>query len=211
MRKSLHFRQGFTLVELMVSIAIMGTLTGIMLARYPDSAMRLNLANISNHIMLTTREAQLRGSSVDVSGGAAGYGIYSATSNPKQIIFFYDSMTGASKNGIYIGDGLYGTTTINETKTLITLPTNYKISALCVGTGFPFSCNASNTPAITSLTITFERPNPQPLIYINKATSTAYSGACLEVSSPKAPQLGHIRSVRVFSSGLVTGAQTGCR
>jgi hypothetical protein len=85
-----------------------------------------------------------------------------------------------------------------------------------VGTSFPFTCTTDNVPPITSLIISFTRPNPQPNIYINNSTSTNFSAACIELRSPRAPRpgdtvpTGHIRSVQVYNSGMIRTATNKC-
>jgi len=197
----------FTLVELMVSLAVIMTLTVILLSRYPETAIRLTLANMSHTVSLLIREAQVRGSAIDSNNSAlGGYGVYAALASPQQLVLFGDTVDpGVPKPyGITIGNGLFESSSpVDETKTITTFPNRYVIKKLCVGTGFPFTCNGANTPVITSLTISFTRPNPIPNLYINNTPSTTSTAACIELHSPQAPLTGHIRNVQVFSSGMI--------
>jgi prepilin-type N-terminal cleavage/methylation domain-containing protein len=203
------FFRAFTLVELMVSLAVILVLTTILLARYPETAIRLSLVNASHTTALLVREAQVRGSAIDsVNSSLGGYGVYIALSKPDTLILFGDTVDSTIPKpfGIPVGNGLYESgSPINETKTTTTLPSGYVISKLCVGNGFPFTCNTSNAPVITSLIISFTRPNPIPSIYINNSTTTAnIAAACIELRSPRAPLTGHVRTVQVFNSGMIT-------
>jgi prepilin-type N-terminal cleavage/methylation domain-containing protein len=212
---AVRFVRGFTLVELIISIAIMVTMTVLLLANYPESAVRITLINSTHKLALLVREAQVRGSAIDsLNSSIGGYGVHASLATPNQIVLFRDVVAGAaSAYGLPIGNGLYETTAPSELDSLTTLPNRYIISKLCVGTAYPFTCNAyAGTPNITSLTISFTRPNPQPHIYINgsTATSSSYSGACIELRSPKAPLSGHIRSVEVYSSGMIRSLAVGC-
>jgi type II secretory pathway pseudopilin PulG len=203
--------KGFTLIELVVSVGIIITLTGVLLINYPDATIRLNLVNTSHYIALLFREAQVRGSAVDSANGSiAGYGVYTNLTTPTKLVLFGDLVTLETKNGVYIGDKTYTTSPTDEMKSITTLPSRFQIGKLCVGTSYPFSCNENNTPPITSLTVTFVRPNPEPYIYINNATSTSYTGACVELWSPKHAQAGHVRSVRVLGAGLITTSTDAC-
>ncbi len=207
--------RGFTLVELTISIAIMITMTVVLLANYPESAVRITLINSTHKLALLVREAQVRGSAIDsLNSTIGGYGIYASLAAPNQIVLFGDIVTGAASTyGLPIGNSLYETAAPSELQSLTTLPSRYVISKLCVGTAYPFTCNAyAGTPNITSLTISFTRPNPQPRIYINgsTATSSSFSGACIELRSPRAPLSGHIRSVEIYSSGMIRSLSTGC-
>lgn len=211
MRKIVY--RAFTLVELLMCIAIIGILSAILLSRYPDSAVRINLLNISHSITLLIQEAQVRGAAVDSANSTvAGYGVYFTTTASTSAILFADTITATQRNGIYIGDGLYTTTPLDETRSTTILPSRYSIQKLCTGTGYPFTCGASSTPPITTLTITFIRPNPEPLIYINDSTSLnqPIAGACIELWSPYAPSAGHVRSVRVLGAGLITSSNQAC-
>lgn len=199
--------RAFTLVELSVSLAVIATLTAVLLNRYPETATRLTLANASHKVSLLVREAQVRGSAIDSAASTlGGYGVYASLDNASQLVLFGDTVDPSIPKpyGIAIGNGLYETSPVSENKSITTLPSRYVISKLCVGTGFPFTCNSSHSPAITSLTISFIRPNPMPLIYINNSDALApASAACIELHSPQAPLSGHIRSVHIFSSGLI--------
>lgn len=204
--------RAFTLIELLVSLAVIMVLTTVLLYRYPETSVRLTLANATHTTALLLREAQVRGSAIDsVNSSVGGYGVYISLSSPSQLVLFGDLVDGTVPKpyGVAIGDGFFQTTPIDETKTITTLPSRYVISKLCVGSGFPFTCNSANTPAITSLTVSFIRPSPLPFIYVNN-TGTTNSAACIELRSPEAPLSGHIRSVQVFNSGMINTSIGKC-
>lgn len=223
---SAKFLRGFTLVEMMVSIAVMITLSTVLVYGYPDTAVRLNLANVNADIAFLVRESQLRGSAVDSASGVfGGAGSFFDMATPTQAILFGDALdiSRPMPFGLPIGNGLYdgvydlgGGVTVNEARATTTLPEDFVISKLCVGAGVPFTCNELNVPPIQTLTISYIRPSPLPHIYINGATSTDYTGGCIEVKSPEAPapgeQLpsGHIRSVQVFANGSIRTFKGGC-
>lgn len=199
--------RGFTLVELSVSLAVILMLTTVLLSSYPETTVRLTLANLTHTTSLLIREAQVRGSAIDSANSSlGGYGVHISLASPNQLILFGDTVDPSVPKpyGVAIGNGRYESgSPVNEAKTITTLPSRYAISKLCAGIGFPFSCNDANNPAITSLTISFTRPDPMPTIYVNNASSTTASAACIELRSPQAPLSGHIRSVQVFSSGMI--------
>jgi hypothetical protein len=146
--------------------------------------------------------------------------VYFASGRPQEVVLFGDGvdLSIEGPNGIPVGDGLYSTTTpINETRKVTTFPTGYVVSNICTGSSFPFVCGTDHVPPITSLTISFTRPNPQPNIYINGATTTGnFPAACIEVRSPKAPLPGatlpggHIRSVQIYNSGMIRSVVGKC-
>lgn len=206
--------RAFTLIELMISIAILFILTGILVARYPDSSMQLNLVNVSHSVALSVREAQIRGSAIDsLNGQIAGYGLYFDLSTPStsgKMTLFADRITavvknGIPKNGIPVGDNVYSSTPVDEASTVTNFPKGFIIKKACIGASFPYTC-----ANVTSLTITFARPNPQPLIFSNITGATPQSGACLEIWSPKAPAQGQIRSVKILGTGLISTTTDVC-
>lgn len=220
-RKNKQKLRGFTMLELMISIAIIGVMSTVILIDYPESVVKVNLANLNHKIALLIREAQIRGSSVDSRNSTndnaiAGYGIYvELDKNDTAIIFNDYAEVGNYVNGIQVGDGRYSSSSpLDETSSLISLRKRYTFSKLCVGNGYPFICNNDETegvPIINSMTVSFKRPNPRALFYINNDATSTMGGACLEIVSPQHPAEGHERSVRIFSSGMITTSYSGCQ
>lgn len=209
--------RGFTLVELSISLAIIFLLFAIILWNYPETSRRLTLTNMTYTTSLLVREAQVRGSAIDsINSSVGGYGVYIDISSPRQLILFGDLITTGTEKpyGLEVGNGIYENGSqpgqVDEARTITTLSKGYSVSKLCVGTGFPFTCNSNNTPAINSLTVSFTRPFPLPSIYVNGSKIDSYSGACIELQSARAPQWGHVKSVQVFSSGIVRTEVGGC-
>lgn len=216
-RKNYKLR-GFTMVELVISVAIIMLMSTVILVDYPDSVIKLNLANLNHKMALLIREAQIRGSSVDSRNSTvAGYGVYVDLNNKKIATIFNDFADSSIpvSNGIQIGDGLYSSESpLDETSSVISLRSKYTFSKLCVGNGYPFLCNDDEGITggpITSLTISFKRPNPKALVYVNNTTLSTLGGACLEIVSPKYPAFGHVRSVHIFSSGMITTSSNACQ
>lgn len=218
-KKQHFYLRGFTLLELMVSVAIIAVLTGIVLINYPEGSMKITLSNINNKAALLIREAQVRGSAIDsnnttlaAESPVGGYGVHVTLANPDRFILFADSVDALQPKpyGLLVGDGLYQTTPINELYSTTMLPSGYSVKKICVGSSFPYTCNSYGSPAVSALTISFTRPSPQPAIYINNSRTTSYSSACIELNSPRAPGVGHIRSISVYTSGMIRTALTKC-
>lgn len=220
--------KGFSLIELMMSIAIMGMMSMILLWNYPDSNVRIKMVNLTQTVALLIREVQIRGSAIDSKNGEfAGYGLHlsiaTEASSTEVILFGDKTITDNYVNGILVGDGLMSTSTNDEIRSITTFPIGgYHISKLCIASNNgAFNCNASTSPEIETLTIAFVRPNSQPRIYVNDdvdlvvsvastTLDTPYTGACIELSTLRAPLPGHVRSVRVEGAGFITTKISGC-
>ncbi len=161
---------GFTLVELMVVVAIMLIITTTILIQSSKSRQGLELLNIAYDVALTVREAQLYGIAVretsDVASNlfdnfGASYGVYVSTNDPSVIKIFADK----DKNNRYTaGAG-------EELKGSLKLKNNYVVKNICSGT----SC-----PSPATLDIQFIRPNPEAIITFNGST---VQSAFIEIGS----------------------------
>lgn len=225
---------GFTIIELTVSLGIMISIMTAVFANYPESNVRANLALLAHKITLLAREAQIRGTAIeseDLSIG--GYGLFFDRSSSSVIVAFNDFATEAGPNNIDIGDGRYATSStpgLDETESITTFPYKFKISKLCIGTGYPFnsanngSCNADQTsslPVINTITVGFVRPNPQPIILVNQnhptdersstSTPSVVAGACIEVSSESPNRASYTRSAQIYTTGRIVASKLGCQ
>ena len=215
---------GFTLIELMVSLFIMAVATSLLLANYPDSTLRIRLLNNTHNLALFILEAQRRGSAIDTTDDTiGGYGVLmslttTANTSPNKMALFSDSTGGVDiRNGagIQIGDSVYDITQSpnDKIKSTLEFEDGFPIKKLCVvdvGAPSGFLCNDNNVPVINTLTVSFSRPSQVAHIYINNSTSTDYMGACIQPYSPKTPASGHVRSVIVYHSGMVTTRMEPC-
>lgn len=211
---------GFTLIELMVSLAIMLTATGLLLQNYPESTIRLRLLNYIHASSLLFREAQIRGSAVDSTGGTiGGYGVFISLASSSQIALFSDNTSGVDiKNvaGLSIGDGLYNES-ISPDKIADTLKfqDDFVVKKICIAsstavTSYGYLCNNSNSPPISNLTVSFSRPDQTAHIYINGTSSEEYPAACVQLYSRYSPKSGHVRSVVVYHSGIISTSMISC-
>ncbi len=210
-KKPLSIR-AFTLIELMVSVSIMTIVLGITLMQRPEATIKLSLADVISSAELMVREAQLQGSAVnslnDTYGGA-GFFLNLATSS--QALRFRDRVDDSIPSTLGIGNGLYESTPLNEQTEILEFMRGNKIKKLCVSTGTStFFCNEENDPQIRTLTISFNRPSPNANIYINSSKDINYVSACAQFESLKAPNQGHVRSLLVYRSGVVSKTLTSC-
>ncbi len=185
---------------------------GITLMQRPEATIKLSLADVISSAELMVREAQLQGSAVnslnDTYGGA-GFFLNLATSS--QALRFRDRVDDSIPSTLGIGNGLYESTPLNEQTEILEFMRGNKIKKLCVSTGTStFFCNEENDPQIRTLTISFNRPSPNANIYINSSKDINYVSACAQFESLKAPNQGHVRSLLVYRSGVVTKTLTSC-
>ena len=170
-KKLFYKNKGFTLVELMVSLAIFAFMTAFLVAKYGTFNQGILLTNLAYEVALTIRNAQSYGLNVksrpvSESGSVITnystdfgypYGVHFATGagNDTKMIFFVDIDR----------DGLYDSTTgilepISESLSTYNIKRGSYISAICVPPGNSNNCN--NT--IDILDVTFKRPDPNAII-----------------------------------------------
>lgn len=210
--KKSHLIRGFTLIELIVSISIMTIVMGITLMQRPEATLKLSLADSITSLELMAREAQLQGSAInslnDIYGGA---GLFLNLSTSTKALRFRDRVDVAIPATIGIGNGLYDSTPFDEESETFEFIRGNKIKKLCVSTGTTtFSCNEGNDPVIRTLTVSFSRPSPNANIYVNSLKDVNYVSACIQLETLKAPDQGHVRSLFIYRSGVVTKTLTPC-
>ena len=154
-------KKGFTLIELIVSIAIFAAMTALVIAKYGTFNQNTLLTNMAYDMALTIRTAQTYGLSVKSSDSNANnfsgtYGVHFDMNNPTQFVFYSD------KNGNNVYDD-----TVNETITKYTLTQGAKIFSICMSTDVS-ACDASHTAGqntSNALDIIYKRPNPDAQAY----------------------------------------------
>ena len=167
--------KAFTLVELIISIAIFAFMTAFLLAKYGKFDQNLLLTNLAYDVALSIRTAQSYGISVKDSstlsneGSPTGsyyypYGVYfnSLAATNKQFIFFSDNDA----------DGLYGG--LDTTLKTYTIKKNSSIVSVCASSGGGASPSCTSQ---SSVSITFKRPEPNAIIKTNTDEVTKYAYA----------------------------------
>jgi len=170
-------KNGFTLIELMVSLAIFAFMTAFLLAKYGTFNQSTLVTNLAYDAALTIRSAQSYGLNVlgtvsnsstctGQTGYSAGnpcfyypYGVYFALSTPNQFILFAD----------IDGTGKYDSGTSGELISTYNMNHGYTIKSICAGT------LTSCTPLSSSLNITFKRPNPDAIIIGDGGSAVSYA------------------------------------
>lgn len=204
--------RGFTLTELLVSISVMAIILGITTSGGPQAIMRLTLADNAYKAELLIREAQLQGSAInsmnDMFGGA---GVFVDLATSSQAVKFRDKVVIDIKKPISIGNGIYDQNS-GEFDSVIKTINRHRVGKICVATGTgPFVCNDEMSPAIQNLTVSFSRPKQTAHIFVNNATTTEYSTACIQFDSLRTPTKGYVRSILVYRSGMITKKMDTCK
>jgi type II secretory pathway pseudopilin PulG len=157
-------RSGFTVVELLIVVAVSITITSLILSNQGRFKRTLDLTNLAYETAFAIREAQVYGTSVRGAGGnfEAGYGIHFNVSMPDSFFLFRDSSPLPSG----IGDGVWNSA--NDTVLEVyKMRGGIKITEFCTFASPKKHCKVSPQPpptVITRMDITFQRPDPSAKI-----------------------------------------------
>ena len=186
--------QGFTFVELIVVIAIFSIMAGIVIFNARDFGDSIALQNLAQDIALQLKKAQNDGSSGRFNIGFTGYpmskisyGLQFNTTEYTQFSYFADlDNDGTLRSNNFCGTGGY------ECIKIFSIPNGDKISNLCVNQGS--SCGLS------SVDITFTRPNLNATIVTNPISSRIIADAEIEIKSPK----GKTKTIVIWPTGQIS-------
>lgn len=176
---------GFTIAELMVTVAIFLIITTIVISNLPKLNVRISTDLLAHDIALTIRQAQVYSLSVrqgQAVGSFPGYGVHFdiSSSNPsgtKEFLLFADF----DSDGLYTpGEGCGQATT--ECLNKSTIQTANIIESLCGFSGGAGTCNPAVAPdGLSMLDVVFKRPEPNAI-----ASGTDISGV-LHTTYPQTP------------------------
>ncbi|HVU06673.1 MAG TPA: prepilin-type N-terminal cleavage/methylation domain-containing protein [Candidatus Paceibacterota bacterium] len=178
-----HSQQGFTLVELLVSIGIFTVITTVAIFSNAQFNGSVLLTNLAYEIALSIRQAQYYGISVRQDSSQAfdsGYGVSFKTSTPTSYSIFEDKAGGS----MHIYDGS------DPIVKAYSVAKGNRVSKICVDG----DCSK------TTVDITFVRPEPDAFITANAATSPFYGKAEVCVLSPQNLK----RKIVVESTGQIS-------
>jgi len=163
--------RGFTLVEMVVCIAIFAMMTALLVAKYGTFNQSVLLTDLAYDTAITVRTAQTYGLGVQSAGGSNpfnfAYGVDFSTAAPANVLTLFADNYGPSgppwngkPDGMYESghDLLVSTYTITRGATVSALCVSNTDGSDCVNNGIP----VSNT---TEIGITFKRPNPDAIIF----------------------------------------------
>ncbi len=170
-----QFKKGFTILEMLMVLAIFGVLTAVIMFNYGEFNSRTIMTNMAYEVALNIREAQVyslgvRGQ-VNLESFDNHYGVYfNKTANPKEYSFFIDKMNGEEEpDGLCDGGDIACLACAGgECLSKSTLTRDVTIDQLCISTGndpVDSKTGSCNGNPVESLTVTFKRPNPDAVIY----------------------------------------------
>jgi prepilin-type N-terminal cleavage/methylation domain-containing protein len=162
--------KGFTIIELIVSIAIFAGMTALVVARYGTFSQSTLLTNMAYDVALLVRTAQTYGLSVksvqvnntDVFNRSYGLHFDMSPTQTNKIVFFTDT------NSNYIYNS-------GEEISTYTLTQGAHISQICLGSDLGSCTQLDQT---NTLDITYKRPNPNAIVYCLSGAA-----ACTSISS----------------------------
>lgn len=224
--ESLRFRRGFTLIELMVVLAIIVIVTTVVLTNQSSFNKTLILSNTAYDIALSLRSAQTYGLSSRASGTTVntGYGVHFSNGAPSSFTLFADAFPGpiaSNCHGIPVGganapdakpgDCVYESTQGEKVLDYM-LGNSITVSDFCTKQGISWSCTYAHDGAsggLSSLDIVFARPNSDTFMSANGSYAAApfsVTAACITIASPQ----GGARYVSVSTSGQIIANALSC-
>lgn len=212
-------QRGFTLVEMLVVLAIIVTITAIALVGQTSFNRSIVLTETAYNIALSIRESQSYGLSTRAFGSVqnAGYGVRFSRLTPTQYTTYADIFPAApgvnnarcpghtdrsaSSPEARPGNCIYSNAT--ELIRTYTLVRGFRVSQFCgVTSAGTQVCSSGGT--LSNLDIVFLRPNTETIITGNNGT-TGFARATVTVSSPDGTTS---RCINVTALGAISVAAT---
>lgn len=199
-----RFQKGFTLIEMLVVLAIFTILTAVIMFNYGQFNSQTIMTNMAYEVALTTRQAQVyslgvRGDDDDFN---KRYGIFINLTNDKNFIFFRDeNETGScEEDGVFCSVCPIGGECLNK----YTLTRDIFIEKICVSStgNEPIdSSGVCNGEPVSDIAITFERPNPDGVF---KSQTSGAPSNIKSVAIVLKTKFGNQRAVVVQNSGQIS-------
>ncbi len=184
-------QSGFTLVEMLIVIAIVAVMATVLLFNYSDFSTGVGIRNLAEQMGLSIREAQSYATSVRSINGTAGiysdtypaYGISFSVNGTAQQMYspsttnfalFVDvspSNLGTDNDKLYGNDGICGSPTNDGHQECVenfALAGGNTITSLCTDAPTQNSCFTSTNPG--TVNVVFHRPNPDAYICVVNST-----------------------------------------
>lgn len=209
--------RGFTLIELMVVLAIIVVVTTIAITGQGSFNRSIILSNAAYDLALSFRSAEVYGLGSRATGSAAntGYGLHFDRGTPTTFLMFADSSPGPSTTSchpavdINAPDAKPGDCAYQSSGDILTntyrLGNGITISKFCGYSSGAWTCSDGT---VSTLDVTFTRPNTNPTITVNGSYSAAFpvTQACITLSSPQ----GATKFVTVSQTGRISADAAAC-
>lgn len=219
-------KTGFSLLEMLVVLAIFGMLTTVTVYNYGKFNNNVIMTNLAYEVALTLRQAQvyslstraLNDGSSNFDNFDVAYGVFfdtskSIPSDNKNLLFFADKGDSISRNGLCQDDGLdcaVDSCTLdskNECQEVMTLTRGIFVSDICVGTD-PTNLYKQNGCLMATdpekVQIIFQRPNPNPFVTYNETGTWTKNQPGQNVAIILEGPRGEKRAVTVFETGQIS-------
>ncbi len=195
---------GFTLVEMMVVVAIIIVVTSVILFKQSKFSSDILVTNAAYEVALSIRQAQVYGisSKQTASNLNVGYGINLTSPVTNFFTIYSDSGNGNIVNPysfIYNSSGActgeycsVGAPTLTQGQT---------IKRFCVVGNSGTLCSSGTAQSITSLDIGFIKPKPEAIIHDSTSITNTDAAAIIVVASALGDKC---RVVRVTSIGQIS-------
>jgi prepilin-type N-terminal cleavage/methylation domain-containing protein len=189
-------RRGFSLVEVIITMAIISILTALVMVRYGAFDSAVLLKNQAFEIALDVRDAQVQ--AISVRNQAEGstefreeYGVRFSTARNDEYIIWQDNNDNGTPADPNDPPRWHGSPT-DETLLTIPLDERFEISEIC----FDGSCPTS----ATGVDISFRRPNFDAMI--RRDSGSEHNQVDIVITSLRDP--GNTRRVIITSTGQIT-------
>jgi len=159
-------KKGFTLIEMMICIAIVGIISTVVMFSYSAFSDSLALSSAGQEIAVEVRQAQVYGLSVkeNTVGGSGqfnnGYGVHISLDDPTNYYIFVD-LANPIPNNKYDGNSTCAPG--GECVEKMSLRSGVSITAIC-GAAFGNTVSCPLSASIRAMDIIFVRPNPDAQI-----------------------------------------------
>lgn len=209
--------RGFTLVEMLVVLAIIAIITMIVVTGQSGYNKTLILTDTTYSVALSARQAQSYGLGSRKYGSVQnpGYGLHFSSATPKSYLVFAD-ITNALAAPANCPVGVAGTPeqkpgncrydATDGTINTYTFDRGFTISKFCGKTGLTRYCSTDAAP-LTTLDMVFTRPNTSTTIsgLVNGSILTSFS--CAEVTLTDQTKQA-TRTLRISSLGEISVNQS---